>query len=77
MNPKWYPMAGMPFDQMWTDVRIWFPLFLKGSKFVGHFKVINKSQIDKFSLNEIPSNPWIAWLFDGYSWELGIDCIKY
>jgi 8-oxo-dGTP diphosphatase/2-hydroxy-dATP diphosphatase len=52
MIPKWYSIEDLP-EQMWPDVKLWFPLFVKGSKFSGHFKVINESKIDKFVLNEI------------------------
>lgn len=56
MIPKWFSIEDLPYDQMWTDVKLWFPLFIKGSKFSGHFKVVDQSKINKFILHEIIDN---------------------
>ena len=67
MIPKWYPIGDLPFDQMWTDVRLWYPLFVKGSKFVGHFRVRNESEVYGYLLNEITNQSIIK----------PIDCLTF
>ncbi|KAG2224771.1 hypothetical protein INT45_005295 [Circinella minor] len=37
MRPEWFSYDNIPFDTMWPDDRIWFPLFLKGQQFLGEF----------------------------------------
>lgn len=34
MNPiKWYPYDNIPFDNMWPNVKIWYPIMLKEQYF--------------------------------------------
>jgi 8-oxo-dGTP diphosphatase len=35
--PLWTPVEKIPYDNMWADDRIWFPLMLAGKKFAGRF----------------------------------------
>lgn len=37
MRPKWFDINQIPYDNMWTDDRHWFPLFLDKKYFRGHF----------------------------------------
>jgi ADP-ribose pyrophosphatase YjhB (NUDIX family) len=37
MKPQWFGIDCIPFDEMWPDDRMWFPLFLAGKKFQGRF----------------------------------------
>ncbi|MEK7649491.1 MAG: 8-oxo-dGTP diphosphatase [Patescibacteria group bacterium] len=37
MEPQWFDIEKIPFDQMWPDDRYWLPLFLEGKKFGGKF----------------------------------------
>lgn len=37
MNPKWFHIDEIPFDQMWPDDTFWMPMFLEGKKFKGKF----------------------------------------
>lgn len=30
LRPEWYPLAGIPFDQMWDDAKYWLPTALTG-----------------------------------------------
>ncbi len=35
--PKWFPTNKIPYDEMWTDDRIWMPLMLERKSFKGRF----------------------------------------
>jgi 8-oxo-dGTP diphosphatase len=36
-RPFWFPVAEIPYHNMWADDRIWMPLLLAGRRFVGRF----------------------------------------
>jgi 8-oxo-dGTP diphosphatase len=35
--PIWTPLDAIPYDEMWADDRLWFPLLLVGKRFRGRF----------------------------------------
>jgi 8-oxo-dGTP diphosphatase len=35
--PIWTPLDAIPYDEMWADDRLWFPLLLAGKPFRGRF----------------------------------------
>ena len=35
MTPAWFAKGAIPFDQMWADDRVWFPLLFAGEEFFG------------------------------------------
>lgn len=35
MTPAWFANDAIPFDRMWADDRIWFPLLFAGAEFFG------------------------------------------
>ena len=38
MLPRWFAAEELPFDTMWADDPLWYPLFLeRSSSFVGSF----------------------------------------
>jgi 8-oxo-dGTP diphosphatase len=37
MQPEWFPLTGIPFDQMWADSRIWLPSLLAGASIKAEF----------------------------------------
>ena len=53
MLPKWYDIKDIPFNEMWADDKLWFPLLLKGSKFRGFFKFEGHSKILSHTLEEV------------------------
>lgn len=55
MLPKWFDVQNIPFDDMWADDKLWFPLFLSGKKFKGYFLFKGHNIILKQKL-EIVSN---------------------
>lgn len=36
MLPKWYDIQTIPFEKMWPDDVLWFPLLLSNQKFYGY-----------------------------------------
>lgn len=36
-TPFWFPVTAIPYHQMWADDRIWLPLLLADTPFVGRF----------------------------------------
>ncbi len=37
MNPKWFHVSAVPYDDMWVDDKYWLPLVLEGSLITGEF----------------------------------------
>lgn len=50
MQPQWFPISEVPFDDMWPDDILWFPFLLKGQKFSGYFKFKGHSEILDYTL---------------------------
>ena len=44
--PLWYPVDGVPFDDMWADDRLWFPHLLSGRGFKGWFVFDGDAMLD-------------------------------
>ena len=38
MNPKWFNIENIPYDEMFPDDKYWLPLVLKGKKINGYFE---------------------------------------
>ncbi len=53
MQPRWFPIGAIPFDQMWIDDQHWLPRALRGKKIEGKFYFSNDgTAIEKFDLRE-------------------------
>jgi 8-oxo-dGTP diphosphatase len=44
--PLWTPLEAIPFDQMWADDELWFPLLLAGRRFRGFFIFDGDAMLD-------------------------------
>jgi 8-oxo-dGTP diphosphatase len=44
--PVWTPCDCIPYDEMWADDRLWFPLLLAGKRFRGRFLFDNDQMIE-------------------------------
>jgi len=44
--PRWCPVDAVPFDDMWADDRLWFPLMLGGRAFTGWFVFEGDAMLD-------------------------------
>jgi len=53
MQPQWFDESEIPFDQMWSDDRLWLPLFLAGKKLKGNFIFDGQDKIVEHSLDEV------------------------
>ena len=51
MLPRWFSLEKIPFDEMWDDDRLWFPLFLSGKSFEGRF-VFRKGKVIEHRIEE-------------------------
>nr|CAD7263019.1 unnamed protein product [Timema shepardi] len=59
MFPKWFPIDQIPFDKMWLDDRIWFPLLLRQQKFQGFFLFKGHDTILSHTLSLVENFPAI------------------
>lgn len=57
MRPQWFNVNDIPFDTMWPDDHLWFPLFLNGTKFKGYFLFEGHDKILKQTLDKVDSLP--------------------
>jgi 8-oxo-dGTP diphosphatase/2-hydroxy-dATP diphosphatase len=61
MRPEWFDINQIPYDQMWSDDKYWFPVFLENKLFRGkfHFDEPSNSEysakILKQELCEVPT----------------------
>ncbi|XP_036409285.1 7,8-dihydro-8-oxoguanine triphosphatase [Megalops cyprinoides] len=53
MRPQWFEWEKIPFDHMWADDRLWFPLMLQKKKFLGYFKFQGHELILEHKLEEV------------------------
>eukprot|EP00111_Clytia_hemisphaerica_P021865 TCONS_00064292-protein len=57
MRPKWFSFDDVPFDKMWPDDKLWYPLLFKNQKFKadylfeGHHKILRENivHVDQFN----------------------------
>jgi len=53
MNPQWFDIDKLPFEDMWPDDKFWLPKVLSGKNIVAKFIFNNQNQIVDQSVNEI------------------------
>lgn len=56
MKPKWFDINELPWNEMWSDDLIWYPLFLKGKKFEANFLFDGQEQVLRHEIIELESN---------------------
>ncbi|XP_023715488.1 7,8-dihydro-8-oxoguanine triphosphatase isoform X2 [Cryptotermes secundus] len=57
MKPQWFPEDGIPYEKMWPDDILWYPLYLKGIKFRGHFLYQGYDTILNYTLTQMDHLP--------------------
>ncbi len=45
-TPLWFPLDGLPYEEMWADDIIWLPLMFAGKRFTGRFIFDGDAMID-------------------------------
>ena len=53
MKPHWFAIENIPYDNMWSDDKIWLPLFLQGKKLKGEFYFNEDDELGKHYLQEV------------------------
>lgn len=54
MEPRWFSIHALPFEQMWKDDPIWFPLFFADQPFYGAFHFDKDHNILRQEINVTP-----------------------
>lgn len=44
--PLWYPITGIPYDEMWEDDRLWVPLVFRRQRFSARYIFDNDRMLD-------------------------------
>ncbi|KAJ9589471.1 hypothetical protein L9F63_017332 [Diploptera punctata] len=57
MVPQWFPVNDIPYEKMWLDDLIWYPEYLKGSKFKAYFLYEGFDKILKHSISPVQELP--------------------
>ena len=56
MRPQWFPIADIPYADMWADDAHWLtPLFLREKAFRGHF-IFDDERIESHTLDEVDAS---------------------
>ncbi len=55
MQPKWFALADIPFEEMWADDKYWLPLLLEGKNFIGNFYFRDNQTILDYTIQEVNS----------------------
>ena len=53
MEPQWFSYKSIPYEMMWADDRLWYPLFLAGKRFEGTFNFENTHDLVSHTLREL------------------------
>ena len=52
MRPKWFTHDAIPYDSMWPDDKLWYPMMLGHGHFDAYFKFRGHDVILESSINE-------------------------
>ena len=56
MQPQWFALDQIPYEKMWDDDILWFPLFLKGICFLAYFHFDREEKLVYGRLRSVPSS---------------------
>ncbi|KAI9558834.1 hypothetical protein GHT06_015623 [Daphnia sinensis] len=54
MKPQWFGIDHIPYDLMWNEARLWYPVFLSGCPFEASFSYDGKGDIIKHVIHQLP-----------------------
>ena len=52
MSPKWFEHDEIPFDKMWVDDVLWYPLMLQDKYFDAYFKFEGMEKLLSYKITE-------------------------
>ena len=52
--PEWFPTDAIPYERMWADDALWFPLLLAGENFEGKFVFENDTMLASEVVKSLP-----------------------
>ncbi|BBN02616.1 8-oxo-dGTP diphosphatase [Marchantia polymorpha subsp. ruderalis] len=55
MAPTWFSVADIPYDVMWSDDPLWYPLLLAGQQFKGDFCFTNTTTLTSHTIEVVSS----------------------
>jgi 8-oxo-dGTP diphosphatase/2-hydroxy-dATP diphosphatase len=53
MRPQWFEETEIPFDKMWSDDKLWLPLFLADKTLKGEFFFNENDELIGYTLDEV------------------------
>jgi 8-oxo-dGTP diphosphatase/2-hydroxy-dATP diphosphatase len=53
MLPRWYTHESIPYDSMWPDDKLWYPMMLSGKYFNGYFKFEGMDNLLQYTIEEV------------------------
>jgi 8-oxo-dGTP diphosphatase/2-hydroxy-dATP diphosphatase len=53
MKPKWFDVDSLPWNEMWDDDSIWYPLFLEDKNFEGNFLFDAQDKVIRHEIEKI------------------------
>ncbi len=54
MIPEWFDLDKIPYDKMWPDNKLWWPLFLAGKKIKASFLYGEKNKLLEHKIDLMP-----------------------
>ena len=55
MKPQWFNLKDIPYDQMWSDDKVWMPKVLEGKRLTGSFMFDKDGNIMDYYMDEVDS----------------------
>lgn len=57
MRPQWFNTKKIPFNQMWSDDKLWLPEVLRGRKILAEFTFDKNEKVEKFKITDLDPFP--------------------
>lgn len=50
MKPRWFDINHIPYNLMWSEARIWYPVFLSGALFHANFTFDDQDEMVDYKI---------------------------
>ena len=57
MQPRWFRLLDVPYDQMWSGDEIWLPMALSGGYFEGVVEFDPNNKVKNWQLDQVKKDP--------------------